>query len=403
MSGHGVDLVVVGGGIVGLAVARALSAGTGLQVLLLEKEARLAGHQTGHNSGVIHSGLYYRPGSLKASNCAKGREALYRYCAERQIPHERCGKLVVASVESERPALQELQRRGQANGLEGLEWLEGPELRTWEPEVAGVAGLYVPQTGIVDYVRVAESFAADILSQGGAVRTACELRRVVTQTGGFRLETTDGAFNCRWLINCAGLQSDRVAQLCGLIPEVRIIPFRGEYYTLAAPRRGLVRNLIYPVPDPTLPFLGVHLTRMVSGEVEAGPNAVLALKREGYRRSSFSLRDCWDILSYPGFWHLARRFWRVGAREYYRSFRKAVMVQDLRRLLPALTSADLQPGGAGVRAQAVDKCGRLLDDFCFLETGSMIHVLNAPSPAATAALSIGATIAERAQERFSLR
>lgn len=402
MSARAVDLVVIGGGIVGLAVARALAAAEGLQVLVLEKEERLAGHQTGHNSGVIHSGLYYRPGSLKASNCAAGREALYRYCEERQIPHERCGKLVVATADRELPALQELQRRGQANGLEKLEWLEGEGLRDREPQVAGVAGLYVPQTGIVDYVQVAEAFAVDIRSRGGKVRTGCELRRVRPLSKGFELETSDGVFSCRWLVNCAGLQSDRVARLCGLTPEVRIIPFRGEYHTLVPGRRGLVRNLIYPVPDSALPFLGVHLTRMVSGEVEAGPNAVLALKREGYRRSSFSLRDSWEILSYPGFWHLARRFWRVGAREYYRSFRKTVLVQDLRRLLPALNRDDLQPGGAGVRAQAVDTAGRLLDDFCFLEAESMIHVLNAPSPAATASLSIGATIAERARQLFSL-
>lgn len=402
MSKRQVDLVVIGGGIVGLAVARALSAVAGLQILLLEKENRLAGHQTGHNSGVIHSGLYYRPGSLKANNCTAGREALYRYCAERQIPHERCGKLVVATAEAERPALEELQRRGVANGLGGLEWLEGAQLRHREPEVAGVAGLYVPQTGIVDYVAVAEAFAADVRSQGGEVRTGCELRRVRVLPGGFKLETTDGEFGCRWLINCAGLQSDRVARLCGLQPQLRIIPFRGEYHTLIPGRRALVRNLIYPVPDPSLPFLGVHLTRMVTGEVEAGPNAVLALQREGYRRSSFSLRDSWEILSYPGFWHLASRFWRIGAREYYRSFRKSIMVQDLRRLLPALTGTDLQRGGAGVRAQAVDGQGRLLDDFSFLEAESMIHVLNAPSPAATASLSIGATIADRARQLFSL-
>lgn len=402
MTKRQVDLVVIGGGIVGLAVARALTAVAGLQILLLEKETRLAGHQTGHNSGVIHSGLYYRPGSLKANNCTAGREALYRYCAERQIAHERCGKLVVASAEAERPALQELQRRGLANGLAGLEWLEGSALRQREPEVSGVAGLYVPQTGIVDYVGVAEAFAEDIRSQGGIVRTGCELRAVRALPGGFKLETTAGEFGCRWLINCAGLQSDRVARLCGLTPELRIIPFRGEYYTLVPGRAGLVRNLIYPVPDPALPFLGVHLTRMVTGEVEAGPNAVLALKREGYQRGSFSLRDSWETLSYPGFWALARRFWRVGAREYYRSFRKSVMVQDLQRLLPALRAADLQRGGAGVRAQAVDGQGRLLDDFCFLEAESMIHVLNAPSPAATASLSIGASIAERARTLFCL-
>jgi (S)-2-hydroxyglutarate dehydrogenase len=402
MNRHQADLVVVGGGIVGLAVARALAGVQGLRVLVLEKERRLAAHQSGHNSGVIHSGLYYRPGSLKAANCAAGREALYRYCEERRIPYERCGKLVVATGVDEVPALQELQRRGRANGLEGLQWLDGSELGRWEPEVAGVAGLQVPQTGIVDYVRVAEAFAGDLRSLGGALSLGCELRGVRRQERGFELETTTGRIGCRWLINCAGLHCDRVARLCGLRPEVRIIPFRGEYYTLARSRRHLVRHLIYPVPDPALPFLGVHLTRMVDGEVEAGPNAVLALKREGYRRSSFSLRDSWETLSYPGFWHLARRFWRVGAREYYRSFRKAVMVQDLRRLLPALQGADLQPGGSGVRAQAVAADGRLLDDFHFLEAESMIHVLNAPSPAATASLAIGATVANRARDLFAL-
>ncbi len=407
MSKRQVDLVVIGGGIVGLAVARALMS-PGLQVMVLEKEERLAAHQTGHNSGVIHSGLYYKPGSLKAANCTAGREALYRFCAERQIPFERCGKVVVATSEEELPALRELQRRGTANGLEGLEWLDGAGLRHWEPGVAGVAGLYVPQTGIVDYVRVAEAYAADIERQGGVVRTGCELRGVRRKEGGFVLETGGGALDrhwrlgCRWLINCAGLHSDRVARMCGLQPQVRIVPFRGEYHLLTPGRRSLVRNLIYPVPDPNLPFLGVHLTRRISGEVEAGPNAVLALKREGYRRSSFSLRDTWETLSYPGFWPLARRFWRVGAREYYRSFRKAVMVQDLRRLVPALAGPDLRRAGAGVRAQAVDVEGRLLDDFCFLEAEGMIHVLNAPSPAATASLSIGDTIAARARALFGL-
>lgn len=391
------DLIIVGGGIVGTATALALSrAFPGLKLAILEKEDHLAAHQTGHNSGVIHSGLYYRPGSLKAQNCAAGRDALYAFCAERKIAFERCGKIVVATREEEIPALDELERRGLANGLLGLERLDARGVKEHEPHVAGIAGLYVPQTGIVDYIEVTNAYAQVVRENGGAVRTGCLVSGVERQGQDFRLSTSQGTFSCRTLINCAGLQCDRLARLCGIDPQVQIIPFRGEYYLVAAQQQQLVRNLIYPVPDPAFPFLGVHFTRMIHGGVEAGPNAVLALRREGYSRFSFSLPDLYETLTYPGFYALARRFWRVGAMEYHRSYSKARFVRDLRRLIPALKSSDVHRGGAGVRAQAVDAQGKLLDDFHIIHADGMIHVLNAPSPAATASLSIGNTIAGHA-------
>lgn len=396
------DVVVIGGGIVGCATAAALlDQAPGLRLALLEKEPRLAAHQTGHNSGVIHSGLYYRPGSLKARNCTAGREALYAFCAEQGIPHERCGKLVVATGESELPLLEELERRGQANGLEGIERLDGAGLRRYEPEVSGVAGLHVPQTGIVDYVAVTEALAGRVRQGGGEVRLQTPVRGIRRSGGEFRLATDGGTVAARYLVNCAGLHCDRVARLAGLRPGLRIVPFRGEYYVLRPQRRSLVRNLIYPVPDPAFPFLGVHYTRMIDGEVEAGPNAVLALKREGYGRWSWSLRDSWETFSHPGFWKLAGRYWRQGFKEMRRSFSKPLFVQDLQRLLPALGMADVSRGGAGVRAQAVDRDGALLDDFRLLEGEGMVHVLNAPSPAATASLSIGRVVADKLLEQLA--
>lgn len=392
------DLIVVGGGIVGTATALALArAYPGLKLAILEKEDHLAAHQTGHNSGVIHSGLYYRPGSLKAQNCAAGREALYAFCAERKITVERCGKIVVATRESELPALDELERRGIANGLAGLERLDAAGVKKHEPHVAGIAGLYVPQTGIVDYVEVTNAYAQVVREAGGMVRTSCRVTGVKRQEQDFRLTTSQGDFACRTLINCAGLQSDRLARACGIDPGVQIIPFRGEYYLVAPQRQNLVRNLIYPVPDPAFPFLGVHFTRMIHGGIEAGPNAVLALKREGYDRFSLSLADLFATLTYPGFRHLAKRFWKVGAMEYHRSFSKSRFVRDLQKLIPELQRNDVQRGGAGVRAQAVDAQGKLLDDFHIINAEGMIHVLNAPSPAATASLSIGSTIAGHAE------
>jgi L-2-hydroxyglutarate oxidase len=397
------DVAVIGGGIVGAATAMALLEATpGLSLVLLEKEARLAAHQTGHNSGVIHSGLYYRPGSLKAQNCIAGREALYAFCAEHAVPHERCGKVVVATREEELPQLAELERRGRQNGLAGLRRLDAAQLREFEPQVAGIAGLHVPQTGIVDYVAVTEAYAGVVRRRGGEIRTSSRVVSIRRTPDGFRLGTSRGEVQSRFVVNCAGLQCDRIARLAGSDPQVRIVPFRGEYYELAEARRSLVRNLIYPVPDPAFPFLGVHFTRMIDGRVEAGPNAVLAFKREGYHRLSFSLHDTLETFGYGGFWWLASRYWLTGLQEYYRSFSKSAFVRDLQRLIPALREEDVVRGGAGVRAQAVDPTGKLLDDFRIVEGEGMIHVLNAPSPAATASIAIGRTVAGKARENFGL-
>jgi len=397
------DVAVIGGGIVGTATAMALGERIrGLSIVILEKERGLAQHQTGHNSGVIHSGLYYRPGSLKAVNCVSGRDALYEFCERNQIPFERCGKLVVATDEEEIPALEELERRGRENGLEGLERLEGEDLKGREPHVQGIAGLWTPQTGIVDYVRVTEAFAAKVVSGGGKILTGAKVWKVNREKDGFTLRTTRGQIRSRFLINCTGLQSDRVARLCGVDPGLRIVPFRGEYYKIKPERRSLVKNLIYPVPDPDLPFLGVHFTRRIDGEVEAGPNAVLALKREGYGRFSFSPGDMLEILSYSGFWKMAGGYLTTGLNEYYRSFSREAFVRGLRKLIPEVNGGDLESGGSGVRAQAVSPEGKLLDDFRIAEGEKMIHVLNAPSPAATASISIGRKVAETAVVNFEL-
>ena len=381
----------------------ALAEVSGAKVIVLEAEDRLAAHQSGHNSGVIHSGLYYKPGSLKARNSVTGREALYRFCEEHDIPHERCGKLVVATDPDERPALDELERRGRANGLEGLRRVSPEEIRELEPAVNGLDGLSVPQTGIVDYTKVTEAFARCILEAGGEVWTSARVTRVQAETGGLILETARGEVHCRFLINCAGLYSDRVARIAKVQQAVRIMPFRGEYYELVPERRGLVRNLVYPVPDARFPFLGVHFTRMLDGRVEAGPNAVPAFKREGYRRTSFSLRDSFEMARYSGFWRMAAKHWKMGLSEIHRSFSTRAFLDALRRLIPELTRADITPGGTGVRAQALDPDGCLLDDFFIVEAARMIHVLNAPSPAATASISIGQAIASMAARSFDLR
>ncbi len=395
------DVAVVGGGIVGTASALALAAGYRASVLLLEAEDRLAAHQTGHNSGVIHSGLYYKPGSLKAETSTAGREALYRFCSEEGIRHERCGKLVVATEERELPALAELARRGQANGLTGLRRLAAGEIPDYEPAAAGIAALWVPETGIVDYPAVTQAMARRFERLGGEIRLGSRLRRVRRRAGGLALEA-GGEVEARAVVNCAGLACDRVARLCGVAPAVRIVPFRGDYYELRPERRSLVRGLIYPVPDPALPFLGVHLTRRVGGEVEAGPNAVLALAREGYSRTAFSLVDAASALTYGGTWRLMRRFWRSGLGEVRRAFSRRRFAAALARLVPALGADDILPAGCGIRAQAVDPAGRPVDDFLFQEGPHSLHVLNAPSPGATASLAIGETVARRAAELFSL-
>ena len=396
------DIVIVGGGIVGLATAMALSRREALSLILIEAEEKLASHQTGHNSGVIHSGLYYKPGSSKARNCVEGREAMYRFCSEHGIAHEACGKIVVATSEEELPALTKLQERGTANGLENIRQLTAEELQEYEPHTAGLAGLHVPQTGIVDYVQVAGKFAELASMAGAEIRKDCRFKGARHETGGIVVETTAGALHCRYLINCAGLQCDRVARMCGWRPGIKIIPFRGDYYELAPDRTALVRNLIYPVPDPKFPFLGVHFTRMIHGGVEAGPNAVLAMAREGYGKWSLSLRDLGETLAFRGFWRMGLRHWRMGLGEIYRSLSKRAFVTALRRLLPELQLADVVAAGAGIRAQAVKPNGELVDDFHIEQDNRMIHVLNAPSPAATASISIGKTIAEMAHKQFEL-
>lgn len=396
------DVVIIGGGIVGLATAFRLMEMTKIKIAVIEAENRLAAHQTGNNSGVIHSGLYYKPGSLKAQNCVEGREAMYQFCAEHQIPHERCGKLVVATKEEEIPRLKDLQQRGLANGLKGLQWLEQDELKKYEPYVQGIAGLLVPETGIVDYTAVTQKLAELVQASGHDVLLQHRFKALKRQGKDLLIKTSQNDIQARFLINCGGLYSDRIASKCGLKPEVRIVPFRGEYYKINPEKRYLVKNLIYPVPEPAFPFLGVHFTRMIDGGVEAGPNAVLAFKREGYTKTSFSLRDTIETFTYPGFLRLAGKYLKIGLAEYYRSFSKKAFVQALQALIPAIEEKDLEPGGAGVRAQALEKSGSLVDDFRILEAPQMIHVLNAPSPASTASLSIGKTIAAMASKNFSL-
>lgn len=398
MSATHSDILVVGGGLVGLAAARALAAAGAGTVSLLEAEADVARHQSGRNSGVVHAGLYYRPDSHKARLCAEGREELVVFCAERNVPFRRCGKLVLAVEERELPALEALARRASANGLEGVERLDPAGVREREPATRGVAGLWVPQTGVVDFRHVAGELAKDLAGTGVAVHLRSRVLRVTRTRGELRLQTPTGSHACRLLVNCAGLQCDRVARLCGLEPDIRIVPFRGEYYELVPEKRHLVRGLVYPVPDAGLPFLGVHLTRTIDDRVEAGPNAVLAFAREGYGRLSLSPRDIASTLAFGGFWKLARRHWRSGLAEQWRSVSRRSFVGALRRLVPELSTADVRRGGAGIRAQAVGPSGRLLDDFHILREEGMVHVLNAPSPAATAALAIGRHIARLALE-----
>lgn len=395
------DVAIIGAGIVGLATANAIiERNPSLRLIILEAEDRVGAHQTGHNSGVIHSGLYYKPDSLKAKYCAESRDAMYRFCQEHGIANERCGKIVVATSQKELPRLEELHRRGTANGLTGLRWLSPEEIREYEPHAAGIRGLAVPQTGIVDYKGVARTYAQNAIQRGCQVKTRARVQRCVQSGGEIVLETRAGDVHCKSLVNCAGLQCDRVAMLCGVETPVRIIPFRGEYYELLPSAQHLVRNLIYPVPDPEFPFLGVHFTRMIAGGIEAGPNAVLALKREGYRKTDISLKDVAGLLTFPGFWRMAGRYYQTGMGELWRSLSKGAFVRALQRLLPDLKTEHVRPGGSGVRAQAVDPNGNLLDDFCIVRAPRMIHVLNAPSPGATSSLSIGKAIAEMALEQF---
>lgn len=396
------DIAVIGGGIVGLATAKALVERGVRRVVVIEAESHLAAHQTGHNSGVIHSGVYYKPGSAKAANCADGRERMYRFCADHGIPHDRCGKVIVATHPRELPALAEIERRGHANGLTGLTRLSAEGVKEHEPHVAGVAGLFVPQTGIVDYKAVARKYAELVTAGGGEVRTGVRFVGLKRDGVELVLETTVGELRAGHLVNCGGLQADRVARACGVEPGVTIVPFRGEYYDLLPHARHLCRNLIYPVPDPRFPFLGVHFTRMIGGGVEAGPNAVLAFRREGYKFADVSGRDLLEMAAHRGFWRMAARYWRTGLMEMRRSLSRYSFWKSLQRLIPAIKRSDIAPAGAGVRAQALTPDGKLVDDFVIRGESRMVHVLNAPSPAATASLSVGRSIAEMAAREFGL-
>jgi L-2-hydroxyglutarate oxidase len=398
------DVVIIGGGIVGLAVALEITKRLPrLRLLLLEKEDRLGQHQSGHNSGVIHSGVYYKPGSQKAKLCVEGARAMIEFCRAHDIPHQVCGKVIVATHEEEFARLEELRRRGEANGLTGLQMI-GPELlREIEPHASGLRALIVPSTGITDYAAVCEKYAELICAQGGTILTSTPVTGLRNLSDEIIVETNGPAFSTSYLINCAGLFSDRIAGMAGGKRDVIIVPFRGEYYDLVPQRSSLVRNLIYPVPDPQFPFLGVHFTRRVNGTVDAGPNAVLAFRREGYQRADFSLRDLASSLTFPGFWRMAAKHWRSGLDEFHRSFSKPAFVRALQRLLPELRPEDLIPGGSGVRAQALRRDGSLVDDFQFVPSGRMLHVLNVPSPAATASLVIGRTIVNTAEEGWGFQ
>lgn len=393
------DLVVAGGGIVGLASAwRILQRNPGLRLLLLEKESGLARHQTGRNSGVLHSGIYYKPGSLKAELCREGYEQMLAFAREHEIPHEVCGKVIVATTEEELPRLAALEERAGRNGLGGVERLDLRGLREIEPEADGLAALRVPQTGIIDYTAVCARLADLIQALGGEIRIG---ERVVGLSGKSRGKSVVTAAGNRhetaFFLNCAGQYSDRLARLDGIDPGMTIVPFRGEYFSLRASAPRLVRHLIYPVPDPAFPFLGVHFTRMIAGGTECGPNAVLALGREAYRRLDLNFRDTVEILASGGFRALAKKHWRMGWVEFRKSWSKRLFAKALQRLVPALQAEMLEPRAAGIRAQAMRPDGTLVDDFHFAEGGGSLHVLNAPSPAATAALAIGSRIAERFQ------
>ena len=395
------DVIIVGGGIVGLATALQLKkSNPNLLILLLEKENELAKHQTGNNSGVIHSGLYYKPGSLKATNCIRGYHLLIDFCREHGIPFELCGKIVVALNETEKPLLQNLFVRGEQNGLQNLKKLSASELKEYEPHVNGIEGIFVPQTGIVDYKVVAEKYGEVLRKEGTEIKLGEQVVGISTTGNETAVVTNKNSYSTKLVINCAGLYSDKVARFTVKDLNVKIIPFRGEYFKLKKEKEYLVKNLIYPVPDPNFPFLGVHFTRMAKGGVEAGPNAVLAFQREGYKKSDINLKELAETLAWPGFQKVAVKYWRTGLGEMYRSFSKTAFTKALQKLIPEINEEDLVEGGAGVRAQACDRQGGLVDDFMILEEKNVINVCNAPSPAATSSLAIGETVSLLALKRF---
>ena len=388
------DITIVGAGIVGLATALQIKKRKPeARVLVVEKEDRVAAHQTGNNSGVIHSGIYYKPGSLKATNCREGYRMLLDFCGEHGIPFELCGKVIVATSESELPALENIYERGIGNGLEGLRYIGPEEIRAIEPHAAGIKGVHVPQTGIVDFTVVTSKYAEVFRGLGGEIRLNTKVTGVKYDRPVVRVETGGGTIETSVIVNCAGLYCDKVASFTVPDLDVRIIPFRGEYYSVKKERRDLVRNLIYPVPDPNFPFLGVHFTRRLDGTIEAGPNAVLAYRREGYRKYQISLPELIESLTWKGFLIVVGKYWKTGLGEMVRSYSKGAFTKALQRLMPDIRISDLEAGGAGVRAQACDRNGGLLDDFCIRELPGQVHVLNAPSPAATGSLAIGKTVA----------
>ena len=390
------DLIIIGGGIVGLATAlRVLEQKPNLKVMILEKESSLGQHQSGHNSGVIHSGIYYKPGSLKAKNCISGYHQLIEFCDTHGIKYDICGKIVVATDEFQLPQLDELRRRGEANGLTGIRVLEKEEIHDYEPYANGIKALHVPQTGIIDYADVINKYSELVLSCGGEIQCGEKVIKLHASHDEIALETTKNSYTASFVVSCAGLMSDRVAKMTQEKLPLRIIPFRGEYYKLKKEKEYLVKNLIYPVPDPAFPFLGVHFTRMVKGGIEAGPNAVLAFKREGYKKSDFSLRDTYETFTWPGFHTITKKYWRTGLGEFHRSFSKTAFVTALQKLLPDITIDDIVEGGSGVRAQACERDGGLVDDFLFVEEKRVLHVCNAPSPAATSSLAIGETLTKK--------
>jgi L-2-hydroxyglutarate oxidase len=399
------DIAVIGGGIVGLASAYKIQMRyPGIRIGVFEKEKQLAMHQTGHNSGVIHSGLYYKSGSYKAKNCVKGRKELIDFAAEHDIAYEICGKIIVATDEAELNTLEKVFQNGLENRIEGIEKIGPEQINEIEPFCQGIAGIYIPCTGIIDFKEVAKKLAGllESKSQESSVLTCCEVTAIDKHGGIMKVTTSLGDFTTEYLINCTGLQSDRIAKMDGVNPTVRIIPFRGDYYELTEKALWKVRNLIYPVPDPTFPFLGVHFTRMINGVVECGPNAVFSLKREGYGKMDFSLKDSWDSLVFPGTWKLFLRHWKYGLNEYKRAFFKGQFLKQLQRLIPSLGIQDIKPSRAGVRAQALGPDGELIEDFKIEKGVNAIHILNVPSPAATASLAIGETVSQIAAEHFNL-
>jgi L-2-hydroxyglutarate oxidase LhgO len=397
------DLLIIGAGIVGLATALETTLRfPEMTLAIVEKEDRVAAHQTGHNSGVIHSGLYYKTGSLKARNCVAGAASMKRFCQQHGVPFEECGKLVVATRPEEVPRLEQLHQRGIANGVPDLRMLNREQFREIEPHCDGIRGLQVPTTGIVDYKVVAQKYAELIESAGGEIVFRAKVLGLREEGDCNIVETSAGIFRARYVINCAGLYSDTITRMAGVHTDLEIIPFRGEYYEVKPERRHLVKALIYPVPDPRFPFLGVHFTRRVNGSVEAGPNALLAFRREGYTGTTPDLSEAMQMLLFPGFRKMAWKYWRMGLAEQFRSWIKIAFVKSLQKMVPELQESDLAPGGSGVRAQAVDSNGNLVDDFHFVHSKGMIHVCNVPSPAATASLEIGKEIVDMLAKRFEL-